>query len=314
MIRVALDGTGDFFTIQEAVDSISDSKPETIYIKKGVYEEKLVIEKPHLTFIGEEAKETIITFSDYAKKQWNEDEIYQTFRTYTALIGANHLCFSNLTFKNEAGKGSEVGQALALYVDGDCIQFHDCYFLAHQDTLFTGPLPPAPIKPGSFVGPREHAKREVGRQYFNNCYIQGDIDFIFGSATAYFEKCTLFSHALNGHSYITAASTQKEEPYGYVFESCQLLSNATPHTVFLGRPWREYAHVAFLNCYMGHHIHPLGWDDWGKLSSHNTVQFVEYNSYGPGATPHQRASYAKVINHPTYYTRERVLKGWNPKC
>ncbi|MTL48069.1 pectin methylesterase, partial [Turicibacter sanguinis] len=142
MIRVALDGTGDFFTIQEAVDSISDSKPETIYIKKGVYEEKLVIEKPHLTFIGEEAKETIITFSDYAKKQWNEDEIYQTFRTYTALIGANHLCFSNLTFKNEAGKGSEVGQALALYVDGDCIQFHDCYFLAHQDTLFTGPLPP----------------------------------------------------------------------------------------------------------------------------------------------------------------------------
>lgn len=313
MIYVAQDGTGDFFTIQDAIDSISHNKPETIYIKKGIYKEKLVIETPHLTFIGEVAKETIITFSDYAKKQWNESEIYQTFRTYTALIGANHLHFSNLTFKNEAGKGCAVGQAIALYVDGDCIQFHDCYFLAHQDTLFTGPLPPTPIIAGSFVGPREHAKRKVGRQYFNNCYIQGDIDFIFGSATAYFEKCILVSNPLEGNSYITAASTQQEEPYGYVFESCQLLSEAKAQTVFLGRPWREYAHVAFLNCYMGEHIHPLGWDDWGKVRAHETVQFVEYNSYGPGATLTQRASYAKIIDTKTYYTRDRVLKGWTPK-
>lgn len=312
MIFVAQDGTGDFFTIQEAVDSISLNQTETIYIKNGIYHEKLIIEKPHLTFIGESTSKTIITFSDYAKKMWSDSEIYQTFRTYTALIGANHLTFSNLTFKNESGKGCNVGQAVALYVDGDCIHFKGCAFIAHQDTLFTAPLPPQPIIPGSFVGPREHQPRTKGRHYYQNCYIQGDIDFIFGGATAYFEKCTLVSNPLQGESYITAASTEKEDAYGYVFESCELLSNARAQSVYLGRPWRPYAHVAFLNCYMGEHIHPKGWDDWGKISSHQTVKFIEYNSLGPGSHPDKRAAFSMIVDDPTPYERNRVLNGWQP--
>lgn len=313
MIFVAKDGTGDFSTIQEAILSISNHQPETIYIKKGIYHEKLVIEKSHLTFIGESVNETIITFDDFAKKQWNSSEYYQTFRSYTAFIGADYLTFENLTFKNEAGKGSDVGQALAAYVDGNYLYFKNCRFLAHQDTLFTAPLPEAPIIPGSFVGPREHEPRRNSLQYYQNCYIQGDIDFIFGGATAYFETCTLVSNPLEGYSYITAASTPKNHPYGYVFESCQLLSDAKPQSVYLGRPWRNYAHVAFLNCYMGEHIHPLGWDDWNKPEAHETIQFIEYNNHGPGANLNMRAPYSKVIKEATYYERHRVLKGWNPQ-
>lgn len=313
MIFVAQDGSGDFTTIQAAINAILPNQVETIYIKNGVYNEKLCIEKPNLTFIGESCEKTIITFSDYAKKSWNESEIYQTFRSYTALIGADHLSFSNLTFKNESGKGCDVGQAVALYVDGDCIQFNDCHFIAHQDTLFTAPLPPAPIIPGSFVGPREHERRTVGRHYYLNCTIKGDIDFIFGGATAYFEKCTLISNPLDGESFVTAASTPIDEPYGYVFDACQLISDAKQNSVYLGRPWREYAHVAFLNCYMGEHIKREGWHDWGKSKSRETVQFVEYKSYGPGATLNDRVAFSKVIDDPSYYARHLVLKGWSPE-
>ena len=131
MIFVAKDGTGDFTTIQEAIDSISDHQTEMIYIKKGIYHEKLVIEKSDLKFIGENADETIITFNDFARKQWNKSECYQTFRSYTLFIGGDYLTFENLTFKNEAGKGSEVGQALAAYVDGNYLYFKNCRFLAH---------------------------------------------------------------------------------------------------------------------------------------------------------------------------------------
>lgn len=311
MIIVSKNGDGDFASIQEAINAVDSTHKQMIYIKKGIYHEKLVINKSYLTLVGESTDETILSFNDYAKKE-TDGQPYGTFRSYSCLIDADHLRFANLTFTNTAGVGKEVGQAVAVYVDGDCIHFKNCHFLGHQDTLFTAPLPPTPRIPHSFVGPKEHQPRRIGRHYYESCFIKGDIDFIFGGATAYFDHCILFSNALEEDSYITAASTPKDEPYGYVFHSCQLIGDANPHSVYLGRPWREFAHVAYLNCYLGNHIKPAGWDDWGDDEHHKTVQFVEYKSQGPGAHLSSRVSYVKVIDDPTPYQRDLVLKGWNP--
>lgn len=180
MLIVALDGSGDFQSIQAAIDSLKGKDPTTIFIKRGVYHEKLYLNHSHVTFIGEDAESTVITFDDYAKKVLADGTLLQTFRSYTMFIHGNHLTFSNLTFENKSGKGKDVGQAIALYVDGDCIHFKDCCFLGNQDTLFTAPLPSTPVIPGSFIGPGEYFPRKVGRHYYERCYLQGDIDFIFG--------------------------------------------------------------------------------------------------------------------------------------
>lgn len=312
MIIVAQDGSGNFSSIQAAIDALEGTQPATIFIKRGVYYEKIHLNRSDVTFIGEDTETTIITFDDYAKKVLADGSLAQTFRSYTLFLHGDRLIFSNLTFENKAGEGKKVGQAIAVSVDGDCIHFKDCCFLGHQDTLFTAPLPPAPMIPGSFVGPLEHSPRKVGRHYYERCYLQGDIDFIFGGATAYFENCTIFSHATEGFSYITAASTPKEEHYGYVFSHCELVSDSHKESVFLGRPWREFAHVVFLNCYLGAHIHAAGWDDWGK--EHQSLKFYEFQNKGPGSSSSKRVDFCKELTpqEATFYEKEKVLGNWKP--
>ena len=182
---VAKNNQGDFNSVQAAIDSIPKGSTtwSTIYIKNGVYKEKIHITSPYIRLIGESAGKTIITYDDFAYKHFSNGESYGTFNSYTFFVGAHDFYAENLCIENSSGIGEKVGQAIAVYADGDRICFKDCRFLGNQDTLFTGPLPPAPIMPGSFRGPREHAPRINGRQYYQNCYIQGDIDFIFGSAT-----------------------------------------------------------------------------------------------------------------------------------
>ena len=135
MLIVALDGSGDFQSIQAAIDSLKGKDPTTIFIKRGVYHEKLYLNHSHVTFIGEDAESTVITFDDYAKKVLADGTLLQTFRSYTMFIHGNHLTFSNLTFENKSGKGKDVGQAIALYVDGDCIHFKDCCFLDRKSVV-----------------------------------------------------------------------------------------------------------------------------------------------------------------------------------
>lgn len=312
MIIVSLSGDGDYTSIQEAINSITDKTSRMIFIKKGIYREKLHLTKSNLTFIGEDETKTIITFDDYAKKELENGTTMQTFRSYSTFIHGNHLTFMNLTFENTAGKGSEVGQAIASYVDGDCIHFKNCRFLGHQDTLFTAPLPPSPVIPGSFIGPGEHLPKIVGRHYYENCYIEGDIDFIFGGATSYFESCTVFSKDVPNYSYITAASTPSDEKYGYVFHQCKLVGSAHEQSVFLGRPWREFAHVVYLNCFLGPHIHEAGWNDWDK--PHQSLKFYEFQNIGPGADRSKRVDFCKElsIKESSLYTKEQVLRDWKP--
>lgn len=326
---VAQDGSGDFSTIQAAINAMPDNASDEleIRIKQGVYYEKLHIEKPKIHLIGEGAAQTIITYDDYALKKFPDGEMYHTFHSYTAFIGEDDFTAEGLSFVNSAGPGKDVGQALAIYVDGDRAAFRNCRFIGHQDTIFTGPLPPQPIDRSFFGGPRDGAKRRKMRQYYEDCYIEGDVDFIFGSATAVFKGCEIFAKnrlsntaaaedEVNG--WITAASTPEDVPYGYVFIDCVLDSNAPPRSVYLGRPWRNHAKVCLLNCWIGAHVKEEGWHNWNKTDAESTLVYAEFNSAGPGAGSRTgRVPWATMLTEEkaSEYTVSHILSGsdgWLP--
>ncbi|MEG0689440.1 MAG: pectinesterase family protein [Hungatella sp.] len=316
MIRVSQHGDGDFSTVSAAIDSIPEECEEevTILILPGIYKEKLTIRKSGLTLLGTSAATTILTYGDYGRMEMEDGSRRGTFRTASVFLDASDLTIKNLTFENSAGSGPDIGQALALYVDGDRIRFDHCRILGGQDTLFTGPLPPSPMIPDGFIGPKEHAPRVNGRHYYHQCLIRGDIDFIFGSATAYFDQCELFSENHVGEEvkgYVTAASTPEGQPYGYVFSDCRFTGDCPAGTVYLGRPWRNYAKTVLLRCEIGAHIKTEGWFNWNKPEAEETIFYAEYQSFGLGAST-DRASYVRQLTdaEAADYTKEQVLGDW----
>lgn len=337
--------SSSFATIAQALESIaypeeektfpavpSDLPSVVIHIGKGVYREKLVVSRPNVTFQGEGQSrgDVVLVYGDGAMDLMPEGDKRGTFRTASVRIDTHDFTARHLTFQNDAGSGTAVGQALALYVDGDRNFFENCAFLGHQDTLFTAPLPQKEMAPGGFKGPGEFKPRVMGRHCYRNCYIEGDVDFIFGSAVAYFENCEIFSRmrkTLSGDreqpkpvspgdkvtcGYVTAASTPQGAPFGYVFQGCRLTGDCPPDSVYLGRPWREYAKTVFLNCELGAHIRKEGWNDWNK--EHGRFFYAEYHSSGPGASPETRADFSWQLTdeEAAEYTAEAVLNGWKP--
>jgi pectin methylesterase-like acyl-CoA thioesterase len=287
-------GSGNFLTVQEAIDAIPDfRKNETkIYIKKGVYKEKLVLpaSKTNVTFIGESTKETILTFDDFAQKHNRFGEEMGTTGSTSFFVFGDGFKAKNITFENSAGP---IGQAVAVRIDGDKVIFQNCRFLGNQDTLYL------------------HG--EKSRQYFLDCYIEGTVDFIFGWSTAFFENCEIYC---KNAGYITAASTNKDAAYGFVFKNCKLTGNAEKNTFYLGRPWRDYAKTVWIDCYMDQHIKPEGWDNWNKPHAQQTTFYAEYNSSGPGASKN-RVEWAKKLSKKDTenFSLENVLKGsdnWVP--
>lgn len=301
-----------------------DVTPVTLYIGAGTYREKLLVTRPKVTFIGA-GEDTVLVYGQGAFEDMENGEKRGTFRTASVRIDAPDFTAQNITFQNDAGYGHTVGQALALYVDADRCSFYGCRFLGSQDTLFTAPLPMKEAKPGGFRGPGEFKPRIMGRHFYRDCFIQGDVDFIFGSATAWFENCEIYSKMPGDrkppespetevcYGYVTAASTFEDVAYGYVFNNCRLTSDCPPHTVYLGRPWREFAKTVFLNCELGEHIHPLGWKDWNK--PHDHFYYAEYNSTGPGANADARADFSHQLNEADVaaYTIPNVFDGWMPE-
>lgn len=324
MITVSKDDRGDYKTIKEALDAIpNDNKTLVkIFIYNGKYKEKLLINKPFLTIEGESSEGTIITFSDYATMRMPDGELRGTFRTSTVMIDTHDVNVKNITICNEAGPGYLVGQAIALYVDGNNLEFEQCRILGNQDTLFTGPLPNTPLIDKGFAGPKEHAPRINGKQYFKKCYIEGNIDFIFGGATAYFDNCEIFTKNVSKieevenetcvKGYVTAASTPEGQGYGYVFNECKFTSDCLAKTVYLGRPWRNYAKVVLIRCQLGDHIKEEGWCDWNKEDAHGTVFFAEYESWGKGAEDSLlgRVLWSKQLTKEEVheYSREKVYQ------
>lgn len=321
MIHIAQDGSGDFTSVTAALQSIppDNQEPVTLFIHNGIYKELITVSSPYVTLIGESREFTILTYDRYARMMMEDGMKRGTFRSYSCLIDTHDFTARNLTFENSSGRGIDVGQALALYVDGDRIFFEDCRFLGGQDTIFTAPLPPKEIEPNGFIGPKQFAPRINGRHYYKNCYIEGDIDFIFGGATAYFEDCELFSKYVGRpvNSYVTAASTPEGQPYGYVMNNCRFTSQCPPRSAYLGRPWREYAKTVLINCFMDEHICEEGWDDWGKAHARATVFYGEYGSSGPSGSLEKRPDWIHRLTDRDleHYTKERVLAGndfWNP--
>ena len=310
MITVAKDNSGDFSSIQKAIDSIT-TLPETIFISEGIYEERIEITKPFITLVGENPDTTKISYGFYALMKMEDGINRGTFRSYTALFNADNLTIKNLTIENSSGFGTEVGQALAVYAEGDMIEFNNCRLLGHQDTLFTGPLPFKEKQAGGFLGPTEFSPRKNGRQVYEDCYICGEVDFIFGSATAYFVNCELFAINRNKeiNAFYTAPSTYQGQKYGYVFESCEFTGNCPPRTVMLSRPWRNDAKAVFLRCKMSEQITEVGYDDWNKPESHESSFYAEYNCTGKGYVPQKRASFIHQLTdeEALEYTKENVL-------
>lgn len=323
IIHVSQDTKGDFQRLTDALQSIpKDYEGQVIiFLHEGIYKEKLYIDRPFITIIGDGAEKTVITYDDYALNKMPDGTKRGTFRTQTMLIYTHDFTAKDITIENNAGFGKKVGQALALYVDGDRNKFFNCRLLGSQDTLFTGPLPPSELKAGGFTGPLEHAPRINGRQYYYQCYIRGDVDFIFGSATAYFEECEIYSQKYDEepsaidssqqkiYGYVTAASTAEGQDYGYVFNRCRLTGNCPVNSVYLGRPWRNYAKTVFIECELGEHIRREGWHDWSKPEAHDTIYYAEYHSLGPGAAIADRAPFSRQLTdeEAEHYTREKVL-------
>ena len=277
-IIVARDGTGEFRTVDEAIEvcrAFMDYH-KVIYIKKGIYKEKLIIPQwlQNIELCGEDRDETIITYDDHANvkiilgKTSPHEQAMGTFRTYTLKIEANDITLKNLTIENNSAR---LGQAVALHTEGDRLIFVNCRFIGHQDTVYTG-MP-------------------YTRLFFKDCYICGTTDFIFGPSTAWFEDCTIESLI---NSYVTAASTPADAPYGYIFNKCRLIAKNGVDKVYLGRPWRDYGYTLFMNCDLGAHIRPEGWHHWEKQRE-LTARYLEYNNHGVGAQPEQRVSWSRQL-------------------
>jgi pectinesterase len=284
-ITVALDGSGDYQSIQAAIDASKafPNRRVVIRIKNGTYYEKIVIPEcnTQLSLIGESHEGTVISGNDYF------DRINRgrnsTFYTYTVKVEADDFYAENLTIENTAGP---VGQAIALYVEGNRCTFNNCKISGHQDTLYTS--------------------GENSRQYFTHCLIEGTTDFIFGAATVLFDDCTINSRS---NSYITAASTTKGKVYGFVFLRCRMIADEKVSQVYLGRPWRDYARVVFIYCEMGAHILPEGWANWDKTNRDKTAYYAEYRNTGPGASTGKRVSWSHQLTdeEASAYLRGTIL-------
>lgn len=223
-------------------------------------------------------------FSDdhYAREIMDDGSKRGTFRSYTLLVDGDNICFKNCLFENTAGRGKDVGQAIALYLDGDGISLENCTLRGHQDTLFLAPLPDKEIIPGGFTGPKQFTERKRRTVHFKNCRIEGGVDFVFGGATAYFDSCEFVSVE---EGYVFAPSTPADVEVGFVCRDCRFISDeaVADGSCFIARPWRNHGYVRLENCYLGEHINPACFDDWGKTEAHETVRFSEIGSYGPSA-------------------------------
>ena len=292
---VARDGTGEFRNINEAIEVCRAFMEyhKVIFVKKGTYKEKLVIPQwlTNIEICGEDRDNTIITWDDHANIFYAPTgKGMGTFRTFTLKIQGSKITLKNITVENNSAR---LGQAVALHTEGDRLTFINCRFLGHQDTIYTG-----------------NAKT---RLFFKDCYIEGTTDFIFGPSTAWFEGCDIFCKA---NSYITAASTPQDVPFGYIFNNCRITCDKGVDTVYLGRPWRDYGYTLFMNCELPREIRPEGWHQW-RPEAVKTARYMEYNNRGEGAATDQRVPWSRQLTkkEAQQITLERVFTindNWNP--
>lgn len=294
VLTVSKDSSGMFRTIQQAINAIPSPNNQlvTIMVKAGVYKERVVIDsgKNFISLKGDPKERTIITFGYHSGSKLYNGDTLNTWTCASVMIFANDFRAENIQFDNSAGFSA--GQAVALRSHGTRNSFFKCAFTGNQDVLFLS------------------GKESI--QYFENCYIEGTTDFIFGASTAVFKKCRIHSKK---NSHVTAASTTANNPYGFVFFNCELTANADINNVSLGRPWSPWASVTYINCEMGKHITPTGWNNWKNPSNEITARYSEYESSGPGANPNARVKWSKQLTEEELkkITIKNILGKWSPK-
>jgi len=304
MAVVAAHGSGQYTSLQEAISAApmrtgKDDPRWIISVKPGTYHERIYVqrERGNISVVGEDAATTIIAFDLHAGFPGPDGKPVGTFRTPTVQIDGDGMIWENITFANTAGQpgprpdGPAVAQALALRADGDRLQFRHCRFLGWQDTILVN----------------------RGRHYFVDCYIEGHVDFIFGAATAFFDRCHI--HCLKD-GYITAASTPEGTAYGLVFADCKI-TGADGVKTYLGRPWRDFAKTIFVRTEMSEVVRPEGWHNWNKPIAEQKSFYAEFGSTGRGASSGTRVAWAKPITaaDAAELTPAKALAGsdgWNP--
>jgi pectinesterase len=293
-ISVAKDGSGDYTTVQAALNAVpsGNTEPVIISIKNGVYKEVITVDatKPFITLIGEDKSKTILTYDNHAGTVLPNGDTLNTWTCASFFVYADNFHAENITFENNAGFNA--GQAVALRIEGNRASFINCRMVGFQDVLFLS---------GSGV-----------KHYFRDCYIEGTTDFIFGAATAAFKNCHIHSKK---NSHVTAASTNSIIPFGFVFFDSKLTADSNVNKVSLGRPWTPTASVTYINCWMDKHIIPAGWDNWRNHANETTARYAEYKSSGPSANPAARVKWAKQLSDEEVknYTLKNILGNWDPE-
>jgi pectinesterase len=294
-VVVAADGSGQYKTVQAAFDAIPSNNhtPITIFVRKGTYRERLVLDsrKEFVRLVGEDRQQTILTYDNHAGMRLPNGDTINTWTSASFFIYADNFTAEDITFQNNAG--FTAGQAVAVYAYGDRLIFRDCNFKGFQDVLFCS-------GPGS-------------KQYYVNCYIEGTTDFIFGPATAVFKNCHIHSKK---NSHVTAASTPREVPFGFVFFDCKLTADTTVNKVSLGRPWTPHASVTYIRCELGRHIIPEGWNNWRNPANELTARYAEYQSTGPGFVAGKRVTWARLLSDDEVnrYTLKNIFLQWDPEA
>jgi pectinesterase len=288
---VAHDGTGDFKTVQAALDAVKEGNTDTvtIFIKRGLYKEVIVVDarKSFIKMVGEDKYATILTYDNHAGTTLSNGDTLNTWTSASVFIYGNDFGAENLTFQNTAGYTA--GQAVGLRIEGNRAYIKNCRIIGNQDILFLS---------GSGV-----------KHYFKDCYIEGTTDFIFGASTAVFKNCHIHSKK---NSHVTAASTNSIIPFGFVFFDCKLTADSNINKVSLGRPWSPTASVTYINCEMGRHIIPEGWNNWKNPNNENTARYAEYNSSGAGGKKEYRVKWSKQLTAEEIkkYTVRDILGDW----
>ncbi|MCF3109695.1 pectinesterase family protein [Niabella sp. CC-SYL272] len=290
---VAADGSGNYTTVQAAINAVPENGTNYyyIYIKKGTYKEVIEVgqNKPYIYLVGEDKTQTVLTYDNYSGRPKPGGGTYGTADSRSFYVKGNNFVADNITFANSAGMNA--GQAVALYIDAASSAFINCRFLGYQDTWYA---------------------HNATRQYIKNCYIEGSVDFMFGGSKTLFDHCELYSNRTGG--YVTAASTSAGQDYGYVFQNCRFTSATGISGVYLGRPWRPEAQVVLISCELGSHIRAEGWHNWSNPDNEKTAYYAEYKSTGPGANPAARVSWSHQLTdaETARYTFEKMFDNWDP--
>lgn len=276
-------------------------KGDIIHLCNKTYNEKIKITIPNITIIGHNSS---IEYRDYYNKIGKDNKELLTVRTYTLMVESNNVTLKNLTIKNLSTPCSIYGQAVALHVLGDNFAASNCKIYGAQDTILAGPIPYDLTIRYKDLLPKDELKQTKSHQLYENCYIEGDVDFIFGCGICFFDKCEI--HSLKGKGYISAPSHPEDYKYGFVFNKCILSSkDNNQNNVYLARPWRDYGSSTFIDCkIINNHIKQEGFHHWKpereRTCKMNIYKTLDYNGL---------CSFANILddNDINNYTKEKVL-------